>query len=73
VINKRISGIVADEKYSQRLRVRSMLFLKKLMRSDTSLTPLILSEINLEQFMEVNVFGKDQQMIARSEELLQCF
>lgn len=50
-----------------------MFFLRKLMRTDPKLVCKVLHEIDLSKFLNANVFGKDQNMVQKSEELLQAF
>jgi len=50
-----------------------MFFLRKLMRTDPKLVCKVLQEIELSKFLNANVFGKDQNMVQKSEELLQAF
>jgi hypothetical protein len=50
-----------------------MFFLRKLMRTDPKLISKVLQEIDLSKFLNANVFGKDQNMVQKSEELLQAF
>ena len=50
-----------------------MFFLRKLMRTDPKRVCKVLQEIDLSKFLNANVFGKDQNMVQKSEELLQAF
>ena len=73
IINKQIAKIVSDSSYSPKLRLRVMVFLKKIMRTDPDFTNLILKEINLESFVKVNLINDNIQTIQQSSEFLQSF
>jgi hypothetical protein len=70
VINKQIAKIASDSSFSRRLRIRSMAFLKHIMKLDSDLISLVFSQINIDQFLKTNIIGQDSNCISSACEFL---
>lgn len=57
VINKPITRIAFDSRFDLKLRLRVMVFLKHMIKSDHEFCQLVLRELDLKSFIEANIMG----------------
>jgi hypothetical protein len=73
VVNKVLAQIISSEAHDHTLRFTVLGFLTKILKVDKDFVPLILSEIDLKNFLKINIFNTDSTGIPQVFEFLQNF
>jgi hypothetical protein len=73
VVNQVLAQIISSEKHDYTLRLTILIFLTKILKVDRDFVPLVLAEIDLKNFIKINIFNSDSTGISYVLEFLQNF